>query len=91
MAKDTSPPLKEIIQNPGAHFDGPLAVVDAKTLSPAAKKKVLDAWEDDARRLAVATEEGMTGGEASHLAEVAEAKAELHIVDTRRPGPTKAG
>jgi hypothetical protein len=61
------------------------------SLSDVQKKKILDSWEEDARRLSVAAEEGMTGGEQSLTAEVAEAKAKLGIEDHRTASPTKTG
>jgi hypothetical protein len=84
-------PLKDLVENPSAHFDSPAAVVTAPDLSDTDKKRVLDAWEEDARRLTVATEEGMSGGEPSRMDEVADAKTELGVGDRRRPSPTKAG
>jgi hypothetical protein len=84
-------PLKELVANPSAHFDGPHDILQHPGLSDKQKKKVLDAWEEDARRLSVATEEGMTGGEPSRIAEVSEAKAELGMEDKRPSSPTKAG
>lgn len=56
-------PLKDVVENPAAHFDSPAAVVTAPDLSDTQKKRVLDAWEEDSRRLTVAAEEGMSGGE----------------------------
>lgn len=83
--------IKDVISNPTAHFDSPQKVVAADDLSDGQKKKVLDAWEEDARRLSVATEEGMTGGEPSRIEDVAAAKVELGVAEVRRPTPTKAG
>jgi hypothetical protein len=83
--------LKELVANPSAHFEGPHDILTHPELSDAQKKKVLDAWEEDARRLSVATEEGMTGGEPSRIAEVSEAKAELGMEDKRPSSPTKSG
>jgi hypothetical protein len=86
-----TPKLDDIVSRPSAHFDTPAAVLETDGLSVKAKKRVLDAWEEDARRLSVATEEGMGGGEPSLLADVAAAKAELGVGDDRKPAPTKAG
>jgi hypothetical protein len=83
--------LKELVANPSAHFDGPHDILEHLGLSDEQKKMVLDAWEEDARRLSIATEEGMTGGEPSRVAEVLEAKAELGLEDKRPSSPTKAG
>jgi hypothetical protein len=84
-------PVKDAINNPTRHFNSPKEVIEDPTLSERDKKKVLDSWEEDARRLSVATEEGMGGGEPSHMAEVAEAKAGLGMPDARRKAATKAG
>jgi hypothetical protein len=91
MEADIKPPLKEIIEAPADHFRTPVDVLHYPGLSDKDKKRVLDAWENDARRLSVATEEGMGGGEPSRLAEVAEAKAELGLGGDRKPSPTKVG
>jgi hypothetical protein len=91
MSKHTEPPMKELVASPTTHFDKPADILADPKLSDAQKKKILDAWEEDARRLSVATEEGMTGGEPSRIAEVAEAKVELGIDDKRKASPTKAG
>jgi hypothetical protein len=77
--------------DPASRFDAPQEIVNDASLSNAEKTRALDAWEEDARRLAVATEEGMSGGEPSRLDEVAEAKAKLGIKGERRPARTKAG
>jgi hypothetical protein len=89
----TTPPsrMPDLIANPSAHFDLPGEIVTRPDLSDTQKKKILDAWEEDARRLAVATEEGMAGGEPSRIAEVAAAKAELGLEDDRKSSPTKSG
>lgn len=86
--------IESILENPVGYFDKPADVVRDNTLSLDEKKQILDAWEEDARRLAVATEEGMGGGEPSNLAEVADAKVKLGPkgLDSQRPDtPTKAG
>ncbi|MCA0400248.1 MAG: hypothetical protein LCH38_05465 [Proteobacteria bacterium] len=83
--------VSDVIESPTTHFDMPADVVNYPGFTDEEKKQVLDAWEEDARRLSVATEEGMGGGEPSRLAEVAEAKVELGIEDEPRTAPTKAG
>jgi hypothetical protein len=86
--------IEAMLENPVGYFDKPVDVVRDSKLSLDEKKQILDAWEEDARRLAVATEEGMSGGEPSNLAEVAEAKVKLGPkgLDSDRPdAPTKAG
>ncbi len=77
--------------SPSSHYSSPMEVAAASDLSDDQKKMVLDKWEEDARRLAVATEEGMSGGEPSRLAEVQEAKTKLKLFADRKVGPAKAG
>ncbi len=91
MENATESFLAAIEDNPGSHFPDPAAVVQDPLLSDEAKKRILLAWEDHSRRLAVATEEGMGGGEPSRLAEVAEAMARLGVESERPPTPAKIG
>jgi hypothetical protein len=90
MTLDTKK-LDDVLASPSSHYSSPMQVADASDLSDDQKKMVLDKWEEDARRLAVATEEGMSGGEPSYLAEVQEAKAKLKLFGDRKAGPAKAG
>ncbi len=83
--------MRDIIANPSAHFSTPGEVLLRPELSDGQKKRILDAWEEDARRLSVATEEGMAGGEPSRITEIAEAKAALGLDDDRKSSPTKSG
>ena len=76
MSAPLPSPLKELVASPTSHFEKPADILANPDLTDVQKKKILDAWEEDARRLSVATEEGMSGGEPSRTAEVAEAKAE---------------
>ena len=56
------------------------------------RKDALTEWEQDAVRLSVATEEGMSGGEPSRVDEVKDAQTNLLAKATKRPfPPTKAG
>ena len=76
---------------PHRHFDEPEQVVSDPALSDQDKAEALEALEQDARLLAKATEEGMTGGERSKYREVLSAKKALEIptgadrVPVRRP------
>jgi hypothetical protein len=80
----------DVIENPTAHVATPTDLLKLQELSVREKRQALDNWEEDARRLAVATDEGMTGGEPSRLAEVAEAKNTLGVSgERRRWSPTK--
>ena len=64
---------------PAAHFDEPKDVVVDPTLSNAQKAKALGSLEQDARQLAVAASEGMTGGERTNLTDVLKAKETLAV------------
>ena len=65
--------------NPQTHanFDAPLEVVADPSLSVPEKAKALEDLEQDARQLAIASSEGMSGGEPTALAEVLQAKEGL--------------
>jgi hypothetical protein len=65
------------VQKPSTHFDEPQQVVVDPMLSKAQKVEVLDTLEQDARQLAEAASEGMTGGERNKLHDVLNAKAAL--------------
>jgi hypothetical protein len=53
--------------NPRIRYQTPEAVLEDKHLNRAQKIQVLEAWERDERELAVATEEGMVGGDSDLL------------------------
>jgi hypothetical protein len=65
--------------NPTTNFDAPGRVVASTLLSKAEKTAALDVLEQDSRELAVATYEGMEGGEPTALTEVLLAKAALDV------------
>jgi hypothetical protein len=86
------PKLEELIENPAAHFASPEAVTSDDRLTLTQKKQALQHWEEDARRLSVATEEGMSGGEPARLDEVLDAQSELPGKPVTTPtSPTKTG
>lgn len=64
-------------RDPWKVFRTPREVVNNDALSGADKKEILETWEEDARHLAVAEAEGMSGGEPNRLAEVSDAKQEV--------------
>jgi hypothetical protein len=64
-------------EKPHEHFDEPQQVVADPALSKQDKLEALEALEQDARLLATATEEGMSGGEQSNLRDVLSAKKTL--------------
>lgn len=51
------------IGSPATHFESPGAVVEDMNLSLQEKREVLAAWEQDARQLLTASNEGMTGSD----------------------------
>jgi hypothetical protein len=58
------PKLKEDkIEQPEIHFNSPTDVVKDRTLSHEEKKNALDTWEQNARQLLTASNEGMPGSE----------------------------
>jgi hypothetical protein len=72
------------VENPETHYDTPADIVADKKLSPGEKAKALSNWEQDARQLLTASNEGMAGSEEGlepddhhRLGEVVRAKAEI--------------
>jgi hypothetical protein len=65
--------------NSPAHFDEPRHVLTDGSLSKGQKAEALDTLEQDARQLAEASSEGMTGGERNKLHEVLIAKDTLAV------------
>ena len=70
--------------NPQTHpnLDAPIEVVADPSLSKPEKAKALEDLEQDARQLAIASSEGMSGGEPTALAEVLHAKEALELPST---------
>lgn len=73
---------KDKIEKPHAHFETPQEVAADPALSKQEKGEALDSLEQDARLLATASAEGMTGGEPSNLHEVLDAKDALEHSST---------
>ena len=67
----------EKLARPDAHFVEPADVVADGSLSHQEKSAVLDSLELDARLLADAASEGMSGGELNKLHDVLQAKDHL--------------
>ena len=83
---------KQKVEDPVGNFASPADVVKDETLTTKQKQDALTAWEQDAVRLSVATEEGMSGGEPSRLDEVKEAQNVLPgTILKPQSSPTKAG
>ena len=70
--------------NPQNHpnFDPPVEIVAYASLSKQEKAEALEDLEQDARQLAIASGEGMSGGEPTALAEVLHAKEALELPST---------
>ena len=80
--------LEAALLDPALAFDQPKDVVNAPDLSRDVKLRLLQQWERDARALAVAEEEGMTGGEESMLARVLRAQRDLGLEESPAPVQT---
>jgi hypothetical protein len=78
MSRSPSFDVNEALQSPATVFAKPSDVVNHPGLNVETKFKVLDQWERDARALAVAEEEGMSGGEENMLGRVRRAIRELN-------------
>jgi len=92
MAKSASKlDLAAALLDPASAFQQPGDVVTYPGLSREQRLALLEQWERDARALAVAEEEGMTGGEESLLARVQQALASLDARRERRDIGTKHG
>lgn len=71
--------LADALMDPAAVFSEPRAVLAAPDLSDQDKLAVLKRWEQDARELEVAEEEGMLGEGGSRLADVIKAIESLAV------------
>lgn len=74
----------EKIERPAAIYDKPHDIVEDKQLSDDEKRKALNTWEQDARQLMTASNEGMPGSEEGleltdhhRLGEVVRAKDQI--------------
>jgi hypothetical protein len=82
----------EEIENPASQFDTPDDIVKNKVLSHQVKLKALNAWEQDARQLMTASNEGMPGPEEGlaptdhhRLGEVVRAKNNIGESPANKP------
>jgi hypothetical protein len=80
------------VENPATHFDKPNDIIHDVSLTLDEKKKALNTWEQDARQLLTASNEGMTGSEEGarpddhhHLGEVVRAKDEIGDKPKHKP------
>lgn len=67
------------VEKPHGHFDAPHEIVADPGLSKNEKIQALNSLEQDARQLAIAAAEGMSGGEDTKLQEVLHAKDALEL------------
>lgn len=86
MAKKASSTFEAALVNPAQCFETPQRVLDDPTLTAAQKRRVLLQWEQDARLLSVAEEEGMGGGEESMLHRVLKALEGIGGTERERAG-----
>jgi hypothetical protein len=80
------------IHNPAAVFETPADVVDDPQLSTSEKKEALNHWEQDARQLMTASNEGMTGrnegidpGDHHQMGQVVRAKEKIGEGPNHKP------
>ncbi|MEX2451974.1 MAG: hypothetical protein WD407_14045 [Rhodospirillales bacterium] len=90
------PDFETILLDPALVYDSPADVLRDDGLSDDQKLRVLQAWEIDARELAVAEEESMGGGEDARLSPVLQAINELarrtgKDIESEDKAPTKQG
>lgn len=78
------------MKNPNAYFESLTVFCAEDSISNDQKIEILCQWEYDARELAVAEEEGMSGGPPDKLHEILEALRQLGInSDPEYSSPTK--
>lgn len=84
--------LKDKIERPQTQYDTPAEVVKDKALSHDDKKAALDTWEQDARQLLTASNEGMPAsdegvdkGDHHKLGQVERAKEKIGEKPDRKP------
>jgi hypothetical protein len=80
------------VENPQTHYRKPADVAADRKLSPKEKSKALDTWEQDARQLLTASNEGMAGSaegleprDHHRLGEVVRAKVEIGARPSSKP------
>ena len=85
----------EAAKNPTRFYARPSEVVTDERLTREEKLTILQAWELEARALAVAAEENMAGGEPDRLHQVVQARIKLGRTTTsaadKNGAPTKQG
>jgi hypothetical protein len=76
--------IDSLLANPSAYFAHPSDILDSG-LSRTAQRKLLHQWDQDARLLAEAETEGMSGGEESMLSRVRRAILAFEEREAARP------
>ena len=84
--------LPDQVNNPETHYDKPADIAADNKLSPEEKSKALNTWEQDARQLLTASNEGMAGSaeglepsDHHRLGEVVRAKAKIGERPKQKP------
>ena len=84
MATSPNADLKDKIEHPQAHYNTPYEITDDNELNAEQRKKALDTWEQDARQMLTASNEGMAESEEgiardehNRLGEVVRAKTKI--------------
>jgi hypothetical protein len=84
MATSTNADPKDKMEHPQAHYKTPDEITNDNELNSEQRKKALDTWEQDARQMLTASNEGMAGseegiarGERNRFGEVVRAKAKI--------------
>lgn len=82
------------IKHPETHYKRPEDILEDNALSFEEKKEALDTWEQDARQLVTASNEGMPGSHEGEqrddhhqLGQVVRAKEKLGATSTHKPSP----
>lgn len=83
--------FEKALKDPMLIYHRPREVLADQQLSDEQRRQILKRWEQDARELDVAQEEGMTGGESSLLDEILNALETLDGDSTSAEAPTKQG
>jgi hypothetical protein len=83
---------RDQVDKPETHYKKPADIAADKNLSPDEKSKALDTWEQDARQLLTASNEGMAGSaegldssDHNRLGEVVRAKAKIGKKTKQKP------
>ncbi|MFO1061733.1 MAG: hypothetical protein U1E53_32780 [Dongiaceae bacterium] len=94
MARTSDRPidLEAALLNPAGCFAEPGDVLAEQALTREQKLRILRQWDQDARQLAVAEEENMTGGEENMVGRVSKAILALGgDAERDQAAPTKLG